>query len=291
MKAADYHADAGSSAPSLSYSIAKILLSQSCYHAWLAHPRLNPDYVPDDDEKFDIGQASHDLLLEGGTPRICVINPEDYRSKPTKADPEGSIPKGWTNGAIRAARAEAKSNGLTPILPWENAKIRKMKEAALAFIAQSEIAGIFDSGAAEQTLKWQEGETHFRSRLDWLSGDKRVILDYKTSASAEPRWFSRQIANMGYDLQAAFYLRGLTANGHQNAQFILLAQEVDPPHACSLHGIAPSMMEIAQAKAEHAIAIWRRCIATNVWPAYDNRVHWSEATAWQMADMEEMVNG
>lgn len=289
MSAATYHADP-TQAASLSASIGKILLDKSPYHAWLAHPKLNPDYKPDEDPKFDLGTAAHDLILEGGTPRICVINPEDYRSKPTKADPEGSIPKGWTNNAIREAREQARANGLTPILPWENATIRTMKEAATRFVAEAEdIAGIFEIGKPETTLIWQDSGIWCRARLDWLTDDRRVILDYKSSASAEPGWFSRQIASMKYDFQAAFYLRGLKACGHPNAQFLFLAQEVEPPHACSLHGIAPSMMQIAEARVQMAIDLWRECLTTGKWPAYDNRIHWSEATAWQMAEFEERL--
>lgn len=281
-----YHADPADT-PSLSASIGKILIGKSPYHAWLAHPKLNPDYAEKHDDKFDLGTAAHDLILEGGTPRICVIDPQEYRSKPTKADPEGSIPKGWTNNAIREARDLARSNGLTPILPWDNAIIRNMKEAAMKFVAGSEIVGIFDDGKPEQTLVWKDSGVWCRARLDWLTTDRRVILDYKSSASAEPGWFSRQIASMSYDFQAAFYLRGLKACGHPDAKFVFLAQEVDPPHACSLHGIAPSMFAIAETRVQMAIDLWRECLTSGKWPAYDNRVHWAEATAWQMQQHEE----
>lgn len=281
-----YHQDP-SPTPSLSSSVAKVLVNKSPYHAWLAHPKLNPDYKPDESSTFDLGTAAHDLILEGGTARICVIDPQDYRSKPTKADPDGSIPKGWTNNAIREARDTARANGLTPILPWDNAIIRDMKEAAMRFVADSEIAGIFDGGKPEQTLIWKENGITCRGRLDWLTTDRSIILDYKSSASSEPRWFSRQIANMGYDFQAAFYLRGLHVCGYPNAKFLFLAQEVDPPHACSLHAIAPSMMAIAEERITRAIDLWRECLTANKWPAYDNRVHYAEATAWQMNQFEE----
>src|SRR5262245_50563917 len=52
-------------APSLSASIAHILLSQSPRHAWEAHPRLNPHYEPEEAEAFDLGTAAHAYLLEG----------------------------------------------------------------------------------------------------------------------------------------------------------------------------------------------------------------------------------
>lgn len=288
MASEAYHADPAQAA-SLSASIGKVFMDKSPFHAWLCHPKLNPDYKPDESSTFDLGTAAHDLILEGGTPRICVIDPQEYRSKPTKAEPDGSIPKGWTNNAIREARDLARSNGLTPILPWDNAVIKAMKDAAMKFVAGSELAGIFEDGKPEQTLIWQDSGIWCRARLDWLTEDRREILDYKSSASAQPNWFSRQIANMGYDFQAAFYTRGLKACGHPNAKFLFLAQEIDAPHACSLHGIAPSMMAIAEAKVEQAIQGWRHCLETGKWPAYDNRIHWAEATTWQMQQHEESL--
>lgn len=285
MRSDAYHADPAQ-APSLSSSIGKILLDKSPYHAWLAHPKLNPDYKPEESSTFDLGTAAHDLILEGGTPRICVIDPQEYRSKPTKAEPEGSIPKGWTNNAIREARDLARSNGLTPILPWDNAVIKAMKESAMHFVADSEIVGIFENGKPEQTLIWNEQGVWCRARLDWLTTDRRVILDYKSSASAEPGWFSRHIPSMGYDFQAAFYMRGLKACGHANAQFIFLAQEVEPPHACSLHAIDPALQEIADAKVRRAIDLWRECLTTARWPAYGGRVHWTVPAVWQVREHE-----
>ena len=50
----DYFADP-LPAPSLTQSIAKIILDHSPLHAWHAHPRLNPNFVRDDPTKFDIG--------------------------------------------------------------------------------------------------------------------------------------------------------------------------------------------------------------------------------------------
>jgi hypothetical protein len=271
MTADEYHADPAQT-PSLSASVGKILMSKSAYHAWLAHPRLNPKYQAEESGTFDIGTAAHALLLEGSRAKICVIEADDWRTK-----------------AAKEARDQARASGLTPILARHNVAVIRMVDAAKAFIETTELSGIFQDGAPEQTLVWKDNGVACRSRLDWLTKDRRVILDYKSSASAQPDWFSRQIANMGYDFQAAFYLRGLKACGHPDAQFVFLAQEIDPPHACSLHGIAPSMLAIAEAKVQRAIDLWRQCLTTGKWPAYDNRVHWAEATAWQMTQHEESL--
>jgi hypothetical protein len=276
-----YHAGC-TPAPALSNSIAKILLEQSPAHAWLNHSQLNPNYKPSESSRFDLGTAAHDLILEGGTAKICVIQPEDYRSKPTKAEPDGAIPKGWTNNAIREARDQARSNGLVPVLPWDYASTKHMVDVANKFIAGSELAGIFGQGKPEQTIVWQEGETWCKSRLDWLSDDYRIILDYKTTDSAEPEAFIRQIGRMGYDMQAAFYTRGLEAVTGKRAVFVFLAQEIEPPYACSLVALSNAFIDIAEAKVNSAIHLWSECMSSGNWPAYDGRIRYAEPAGWQL---------
>ena len=80
-------------------------------------------------------------------------------------------------------------------------------------IESSELAGIFKNGKPEQTLTWKEGNIYCRARLDFLRNDHLVILDYKTTDSADPEACVRKIGQMGYDIQASFYKRGLVACG------------------------------------------------------------------------------
>lgn len=272
--AADYHADTGHSGRIyLSNSIAKILLNQSPKHAWIAHPRLNPNWQPSDDSKFSIGTAAHALLLEGTNARIAVIDADDWRTK-----------------AAKDARDEAFKNRLTPILRKHNSAVICMVEAAKSFIRQTEIAGIFERGKPEITMRWQEGELWFKSRPDFFTDDGLIMLDYKTTEDASPENFSRQISRMGYDFQAEFYKRGAAANGYENVTFLILAQETKYPHACSLHAIHPALQEYARLRVERAVAIWRDCMSHDHWPAYPTQTCVATPTNWQLAEIERMIN-
>lgn len=272
--------------PALSASIAHLIVTKSALHAWHAHPRLNPNYVEDVSDEFDFGTAAHDLLLEGGTARICVIDPENYRSKPTKANPEGAVPKGWTNGAIRAARDEARANRLVPILPWHNARLSSMIEVAQRYLAQSELAELLLDGKPEQKLHWQEGGAHCRARLDWITGDKALILDYKSCRSANPHHFTGMAVSFGYTMQEAFYRRGVKAVHGKEPRFVFLLQEKEPPFACSLVAFDPAMQEIGDRQAQYAIALWTHAMQTGQWPGYPSRVAHLEPPAWLLARAE-----
>lgn len=286
----EYHADSIAPEPSLSASIAKIIWAKSPLHAFLASPRLNPDYVREEKDAFDLGTAAHDMLLEGATEKLCVIDPELYPSEPKKKGEPGSVPKGWTNNAIKEARDLARSNGLTPLLPWDYYRVQKMVEAARKFLDTTELAGILSHGRAEQSMWAQYEGVWIRCRTDWLSTDRRIILDFKTTdASAKPEsWIRRNLFQLGYDIQAASNLlcNELTG-GPPDARFFYLVQETEAPYLCSLIEASPNLVECGRRKFDFACRTWRRCLDTGEWPGYGSQTVVAEPPAWEMIAIEE----
>lgn len=262
-----YHSDPCPQ-PSLSSSIANILITQSPLHAWMAHPRLNPNFQPEDvDSRMDIGSIAHAMLLERDESKVVVVSAPDWRTK-----------------AAREAREEAHAQGKHAILEHKYGAVQNMVQTAMSYIQTTELRNIFDTGIAEQSLFWQEGETWCRARPDLLSADRRVCLDYKTTDSAAPDVFIRQIARMGYDLQAYFYLRSPVL---ENATWVYLAQEITPPYSCSLISLSNAYLEVARVKFTRALRLWAECLAMNRWPAYSTQIHYAEPSAWQLTDTNE----
>jgi hypothetical protein len=252
--------------PSLSSSAAFKLITRSPRHVYATHPRFQGERG-DDSSIADIGSVAHDLLL-GGEGKIAELDFPD-----------------WRTNASKEARDRARADGLTPILSHRMPTVRAMVEAAREFVATSEIAGAFDSGAAEQTVIWREGESWCRCRPDWLND--RIALHVKTTdASARPEPFIRGIMqNMGYGFATRFYDRGLKAVG-RHVSHVLLVIEQNFPHACSLISLTPAKSAVEDARVERAIRLWAQCMATNTWPGYDNRIHYAEPTGWELAEHE-----
>lgn len=275
---------------SLSSGVALTLDQESPLHAWCC-TRLNPNRVRKPSKVADIGSCSHDVLLEGGTDRIVVIDPVDYPSQPKKKGEPGNIPKGWTNGAIRAAQAEARAAGKYPILKEDERAVRDMVDTARDFVERSELRGIFDRSKVELTMLWQEGPTWLRARPDLLSDDRDVMLHVKTTTgSAGPRAFERVIDSQGYDFVLMFYARGLLALEGQKAartRHIILAQEQDAPYSCALYDLTPAKAAIADGRVGRAIDTWAQCMASNRWATYTTRIHSIEPKPWQIAEEEE----
>jgi hypothetical protein len=271
-----YVRDAFALPPSLSASAAHTLLTRSAHHCWFGHPRLNPLWQPDASEAADIGTIAHALLLERDGSRIVVVDADDWRTKDA-----------------RAKRDAARAAGKVPVLAHRMAAIESMAGVATEALQRSpSLSGVvWDGTVAEHTLVWRDGETWCRSRPDLMTADHSVVVDYKTvSRTAEPdAWGRGPLYGSGHDLQAAFALAGLRALGVEQATFVFLVQEIEPPYACSLVSLAPAFLAWAEEKRKHAVKVWAECLASSHWPSYPSRICYAEPPAWAVGTWNERL--
>jgi hypothetical protein len=262
--ASAYHQDQFGITPTLSATIARILCSQTPAHAYAAHPRLNPDYQRQDDEKFDIGNAVHSLLLEGDD-KAFVIHADSWRTKDAKE-----------------SRDEARAHGKVPLLVGQYESVLAMLEAVRAQIALLDVAPApFTAGKPEQTLTWEENGVACRARVDWLHDDHTAIDDLKTtSRSADPDQWGRTMFNSGYDVQAAMYARGVKALTGSEPEFRFVIAETQPPFLVSVVALAPDAVALANSKLDYALTVWARCLKAGRWEGWPNRVCYAEAPGW-----------
>jgi hypothetical protein len=266
-----YHADPCPE-PSLSCSIAKLLVTRGStpLHAWFEHPRLNPAYAPEEEQKFDLGKAAHSLMLKDPQ-EFEIVDAPDWRTK-----------------AAQERREVARIAGKIPLLAHQFKEAQAMVEAADAQLDGHEEGSEFfveGHGWPERTMIWREGDVWCRARLDWLPEIPKLYPDYKsTSASADPRvWQNAAFAN-GFDIQASFYCRGLRALGIDKPEFRFVVQENYAPYALSVIQLSPGLIDLADRKVELAIEIWRACVRDNVWPGYGTHTAHIETRAWDEAD-------
>lgn len=273
MTEADYHADP-CPLPSLSRSIAQVLIEQSPRHAWTAHPRLNPQWAPDEKNarKADIGSAAHAKLL-GQPVEIVTIDAPTYQSN-----------------AAKAARDQAYDRGAIPLLTADKKILDGMMSRAFAELELHQNPVI-------RELAWpgeKDGSTSFyneivacwqdrvngrwcRSRMDRLAiDDHRItIIDYKTTEmSAAPNDVKRAIFNNVYHLQDGFYRRGIRhlfpeIDRHEIAlDFLFIVQEQHPPHEISVARITAPGRVIGEKMASAGVRLWDHALSTSQWPGY-----------------------
>lgn len=268
MKPERYHGDPAAE-PSLSASIAKVLLNQSPLHAWHAHPRLNPNYVTTSSATFDLGTAVHDLFLRGLDDTAVIVEAADWRTK-----------------EAQAARDAARKEGLVPLLAKDAERVQTMVYAIRDQLdARDDDPPLFAAGKPEVTIIWREKGVLCRARLDWLADDMTAIDDLKTSGqSANPHDYSRTTFwSIGCDVQARMYQRGIKALTGVTPAFRFCVAENTAPFCLSVLDLAPSAVELADLKIDTALEVWKRCLDTTVWPGYSTGIA-SVETTWQEAD-------
>jgi hypothetical protein len=286
VAAADYHADPAES-PSLSSSVAKIIVEKTPRHAWFAHPRLNPLWKNRENSAaaFDLGNVVHELMLgKGGG--FEILDFPDYKTK-----------------AAQVARDDVRAAGLTPILQHQHSKALMIRQAAWKTLADIPECNVLPT--VETVLIWRQhaptimaafdddtrGGVLCRAMLDWIRFGQELaqIWDIKTTSHGlSDAALSRAIVNNGYDLSAAFYLLGMAALFPDLAgrfKFRWIFVETEEPFEVRVIEADATTLAIGHKKANYAIEKWRRCLEADDWPGYPRRVdsldypQWAES-AW-----------
>ena len=283
----DYHSDCCPT-PSLSSGVAKVVVKRSVAHGWTMHPKC-PWFERKDTSNFDLGRAGHAMLLEPdkGAEQLVVIDPQKHRGK------TGTIPKGWTNDAIKAARDAAYEAGLTPVLPEQFSEVQQFVAAVRAQIAIHETdADAFTNGKPELSFVWQDiGGVWCRSRPDWTPDDlSRFFDDFKsTETSTHPATIGRWSSDQGHAFQAAWYRRGVKALTGENVKWRFVAVENSPPYGMCVFEISPEAMARAEQQCELAIRLWADALESGKWPCYPLRRVVIEPPPWEGIQWDERV--
>lgn len=230
--------------------LVRIMRSPAHYREYVVNP---PEPTP----AMQLGTAFHMALLEQDLfQRSFVIAPKfDRRTK---------------EGKEAAAAWEAENAGKTCLTADQMAAIEEM----VASVRQhSGAASLLSSGMAEMSGFWIDGETGIecKCRPDFLAMAGETItgiVDVKTCCDASADGFSRAIATLGYDIQAAFYQDGLKAVTGRTVPFYFIAVEKEAPYAVAAYKASEEVIEVGRAKYRGALQLLKWCRENNQWPAY-----------------------
>lgn len=133
------------------------------------------------------------------------------------------------------------------------------------------------NGVNEVTIIWIDPVTGLRckgriDRLRFLDSGWTVVLDLKTAKDASPKGFAKQIANLNYHMQAAFYIDGLNAIAKGNRRFLFLAVEKTPPYVPALYDLSDDAINEGRMKYRHHLRLYQECTKTGYWPGYTQTV-------------------
>jgi hypothetical protein len=165
---ADYRADP-CPIPSLTQSLCKIALERSMRSVRTASPSLNPNFEPDDDTKFDLGNTAHTMILGRG--KEFEVVDFDY----------------WSPKA-KLAREEAAAQGRIAVLRDQHTRAAAMAAEARAQLDRHEDRDAFTGGDAEVMIAWQEDGIWCRAGY----GTRPMTPEYP--AYQEKSWLERELS-------------------------------------------------------------------------------------------------
>ena len=266
LTSAEYHADPAPE-PSLSATLAKLIVGKSPLHAWFASPRLNPNRVQIDKKTFDIGRAAHRAVLGEGDDYVAI--PDELLSADGKA----------TTKAAKDFVAEARASNRVPLKQSEVDQVNAMGEVARHRLAERGI--ILDPSRSELAAVAQIDGVWCRAMFDNVPADPKLpIWDFKTCEDASPAACLRAIVNYGYDIQDAHYRAVWKAATGEDRDFVFVFQEKPEPNEVTLISLSGLFFEMAQRRAAKARKLWAECTRTNTWPGYPAGLHEVDPPAW-----------
>lgn len=215
----------------------------------------------------DIGTAAHLVFLE----------PDDFTAKvePLPVDSYQSM-------AAREAREAARKEGKTPLRWKDYETVLAMRESLFR-----QVGNLFVGGVAERTYIWRDPRTGVlcKCRCDYVRPD--LLIDFKTTASANPRAFRSRCFDNGHHIQCWWYLYAHELLTGERANWRWVVQSTKPPYLVTAHKPTPGLLGWAEQQGRAALQIYAKCLAAGSWPGYGDVVWPVELPSWAMYQLQE----
>lgn len=230
---------------------------------------------------YDVGHAVHAMVLGVGMPAVAI--PDEHLSA------SGSTGTKAAREFIEEARAEGK----VPLKSDVVAEVEAMAGAVLGHPLAARI--LARDGQPEASAFAQDPATGawLRARPDFLpdAGPGRTVLvDLKTSITADPRLFGREAAKHHYEQQADLYQQVVTlARGDQDTAFIHVVVEKAPPYLVSVIELDADALRIGHERNRLAIDLYAACVAADEWPGYPPHIATVSLPVWASYELEELT--
>lgn len=160
------------------------------------------------------------------------------------------------------------AEGKTVISAMDAFRAMQMSDAVRA----NALAAKLLSGAKEIPYFWTDGGTGepCKCRVDCITeiGGKPVVVDLKSTVSAETGAFTREAVKYGYDMQAAMYSEGVKAATGEAPLFVFVAVEKEPPHAVNILQADKLLLRRGYDLFRELIGVYHDCRATGNWYGY-----------------------
>lgn len=203
------------------------------------------------------GSAFHKLVLEPNTfEKEFIVSPTfDRRTK------EGKLAYNHF--------CELVQSGITVINDEQMDMISGMRDSVM----RNPYARKLINGNIEQSMYFVDEMTKARCKVRpdvWrkVGDDRIVVIDLKSTKSAIPTDFARDVVAYHYDLQAFMYCYGVSKVMNvpiDNIDFVFIAVEKKPPYLINVMQVDKYVMQKGEADFREYIGTHAQCLESGVW--------------------------
>lgn len=178
--------------------------------------------------------------------------------------------KAWDKFKADHKERHGDSYTTVPILNQEELDTAtRMRDKLLAHPIASRL--IFEDSVIEQTIEWEHLGRKCTARPD-VRGHHKVV-ELKTTRSAKPKWFRKDVADRCYHGQLSFYGEGIVELGLGTAtENFIIAIESKEPHVVAVYRLVADTMDQGRGAWRGWFEMLRICEASDHWPAYSDEV-------------------
>ena len=273
-----YHADPVET-PSLTSSVADILMNTSPLHAWYAHPRLGGTYDDNSNRNMNLGSAIHDALLMDMS-KVDLIPYDNWRAQDA-----------------RDMKINAYKNDRIPLLEKDIDFVNKVYEKHKNHFKSMDNEKVyvwnekFDCFGKQHPGTTGEGDIWCRSRIDSIDHESRRIIDLKTTAMALSDWSRTRSIN--YLMQVGMYRRALNKVHGEEYGFFFAVIENYEPYELKVFSLDEMLVKLADEYAQAACSRWSKLDTSDIsgWHGYNIGPHQIGCKAWVIDKYHHLIEG
>ena len=117
------------------------------------------------------------------------------------------------------------------------------------------------------------GKIGVKGKIDFVPPfSTNCLVDLKTTADASPRAFGKKVFELGYHIQAAFYLDFYALYATRREAFVLLAVETAAPYLTVAYNLSAEAIELGRRTYTEDLNRLITCIQSGVWGGYSEEM-------------------
>jgi hypothetical protein len=241
-----------------------------------AEYRMYLDGYYDQDFKahFDFGNSIELYLLDrqGFNEKVAVSRTSEWIEEALAENPKLKVPKSSKVYKELEAAFLKENEGKYIIPDTGDASFESLQVQCARIMADPFLSGFLKGVDYQSSCYWIDPVTglQMKTRPDFVNPKKKMAVNMKTALDGSPEAHSKNMANLGYALQAGVEIEGIERSGlmPKVEQYFWLVLEKNAPFNIQLYEFNESDRLVIKDEYGAILSAIKRCKDADVWPGY-----------------------